>query len=224
MAEIAVDGQSPRPAALLRPRYVAAAGAGIAVMIAAILAGNLWFLNFVHVMAGALWTGIDLFLGFVIGPVMRSVSLDTRRATIAVSPAAFATDATRVPELWLIPADGKPRPLHVRESLETIDFTATSVGAIGGDFYSHAGGGSVRQLADCAYFTVEERRTTGRASGGGNGRCSIVVCLSGQGRLTSVGGDEPISAMQTLLVPARAGPWTASASNGDLRLLVAQPA
>ena len=83
MAEIAVDGQSPRPAALLRPRYVAAAGAGIAVMIAAILAGNLWFLNFVHVMAGALWTGIDLFLGFVIGPVMRSVSLDTRRAMIA---------------------------------------------------------------------------------------------------------------------------------------------
>lgn len=83
MAEIAVDGQSPRPATPLRPRYVAAAGAGIAVMIAAILAGNLWFLNFVHVMAGALWTGIDLFLGFVIGPVMRSVSLDTRRAMIA---------------------------------------------------------------------------------------------------------------------------------------------
>ncbi len=26
-------------------------------------------------------------------------------------PAAFSADATRVPELWLIPADGKPRPL-----------------------------------------------------------------------------------------------------------------
>ena len=31
--------------------------------------------------------------------------------TIAVVPAAFTADATRVPELWLIPADGKPRPL-----------------------------------------------------------------------------------------------------------------
>lgn len=38
-------------------------------------------------------------------------TVDTRRGTIAVVPAAFAADATRVPELWLIPADGKPRPL-----------------------------------------------------------------------------------------------------------------
>jgi anti-sigma-K factor RskA len=38
-------------------------------------------------------------------------SVDTKRGTIAVVPAAFTADATRVPELWLIPADGKPRPL-----------------------------------------------------------------------------------------------------------------
>lgn len=38
-------------------------------------------------------------------------TVDTRRGTIAVVPAAFTADATRVPELWLIPADGKPRPL-----------------------------------------------------------------------------------------------------------------
>jgi anti-sigma-K factor RskA len=30
---------------------------------------------------------------------------------IAVVPAAYNADATREPELWLIPADGKPRPL-----------------------------------------------------------------------------------------------------------------
>jgi hypothetical protein len=34
-------------------------------------------------MSGALWTGIDLFMGFVVGPVLRKVSLDTRRAMIA---------------------------------------------------------------------------------------------------------------------------------------------
>ena len=38
--------------------------------------------NFVHVMTGALWTGIDLFMGFVVGPVLRSVSFETRRAII----------------------------------------------------------------------------------------------------------------------------------------------
>ena len=67
----------------LRPWYLAAAVAALAVMIAAILGDNRWFLDFVHVMSGALWTGIDLFMGFVIGPVLRRVTLDTRRAMIA---------------------------------------------------------------------------------------------------------------------------------------------
>jgi hypothetical protein len=67
----------------LRPWYLAAALAALAVMIAAILGDSLWLLNWVHVMAGSLWTGIDLFMGFVIGPVLRAVSLDTRRAVIA---------------------------------------------------------------------------------------------------------------------------------------------
>ena len=67
----------------LRAWYLVAAAAAFAVMTAAILGDSLWFLNFVHVMTGALWTGIDLFMGFVIGPVLRRVSLDTRRAMIA---------------------------------------------------------------------------------------------------------------------------------------------
>jgi len=35
------------------------------------------------VMAGALWTGIDLFMGFVIGPVLRGLPFEARRAMIA---------------------------------------------------------------------------------------------------------------------------------------------
>ena len=54
----------------------------VAVMVGAILAKNFWYLNFVHVIAGLLWTGIDLFMGFVIGPIMRTLSLDARRAMI----------------------------------------------------------------------------------------------------------------------------------------------
>ncbi len=38
-------------------------------------------------------------------------TIDTSRGRIAVVPAAYSADATREPELWLIPADGKPRPL-----------------------------------------------------------------------------------------------------------------
>lgn len=83
MTETVIAAPDARIAAPLRFWYLAAAAAAFVIMIAAILGDNLWFLNFVHVMTGALWTGIDLFMGFVIGPVLRRVSLDTRRAMIA---------------------------------------------------------------------------------------------------------------------------------------------
>ena len=64
--------------------WVALAFAG---MIAAILAEDRWVLNFVHVMFGILWTGIDLFMGFVLGPVMRGLDMPVRRLlTIRLMP------------------------------------------------------------------------------------------------------------------------------------------
>jgi hypothetical protein len=83
LADTTLARPTARVAAPLRPAYIAAAAAALAAMIVAILGSSLWLLDFVHVMAGALWTGIDLFMGFVIGPVLRRVSLDTRRAMIA---------------------------------------------------------------------------------------------------------------------------------------------
>jgi hypothetical protein len=52
------------------------------VLIAAIQIDIPWLLNFVHVMSGVLWTGIDLFMGFVIGPVLRKSPIPARRAII----------------------------------------------------------------------------------------------------------------------------------------------
>lgn len=70
------------PTNLIRWHYLWYAGAAIAVMIVAISLHNLWFLNFVHVLAGLLWTGIDLFMGFVLGPVLRSVDVAVRREVL----------------------------------------------------------------------------------------------------------------------------------------------
>jgi len=64
---------------LIRWRYLWYVAAALLVMIAAILYGNTWFLNWVHVMSGVLWTGIDLFMGFVIGPILRRVSVPVRK-------------------------------------------------------------------------------------------------------------------------------------------------
>ena len=83
MSDAAVNAEIARPAAALRPWYLVASAIAFSVMVVAILGPSLWFLNFVHVMAGVLWTGIDLFMGFIIGPILRSVSFETRRTIIA---------------------------------------------------------------------------------------------------------------------------------------------
>ncbi|HMJ43197.1 MAG TPA: anti-sigma factor [Pseudolabrys sp.] len=50
-------------------------------------------------------------------------TIDTRSGSIAVQPAAFSADATREPELWLIPADGKPRPLGMLRADRAVSIT-----------------------------------------------------------------------------------------------------
>jgi len=50
-------------------------------------------------------------------------TVDAKRGTIAVVPAAFSADATRVPELWLIPSDSKPRPLGILRADRTVTIT-----------------------------------------------------------------------------------------------------
>ncbi len=129
----------------------------------------------------------------------------------------------RVDDWGRVGLDGKPRPLHVAESLATIDYSARTTGPVRAPAVEHPAGGSVRRLADCQYFTVEERRAQ-RTSGGGNGSCSIVVCLGGTGTLGTAAGEIALAPMSTWLVPAEAGPWTATAAPlSGLRLLVTQP-
>ncbi len=64
---------------LIRWSYLWCALAAIAVMIVAIMIHDLWFLNFLHVFSSLLWTGIDLFMGFVLGPILRRLDLPVRR-------------------------------------------------------------------------------------------------------------------------------------------------
>lgn len=54
---------------------VAVVLAGLVVTIAT---NPLWAIDFYHVVGGALWTGLDLFLGFVIGPILARLSIPAR--------------------------------------------------------------------------------------------------------------------------------------------------
>ncbi len=70
------------PEGLFRWHYLWYALAALVVMIVAIAIGNLWFLNFVHVASSLLWTGIDLFMGFVVGPIVRRLDPSIRREIV----------------------------------------------------------------------------------------------------------------------------------------------
>ncbi|HJT85288.1 MAG TPA: hypothetical protein VJ697_12480 [Nitrososphaeraceae archaeon] len=55
----------------------------IGVLIIAIVTANLLLLNYVHVFTSILWTGTDIFMAFLLGPVLRKVSLSTRKEIIS---------------------------------------------------------------------------------------------------------------------------------------------
>ena len=50
-------------------------------------------------------------------------TVDIKRGTISVVPAAFTGDATHVPELWLIPPGGKPLPVGLLSADKPVTIT-----------------------------------------------------------------------------------------------------
>ena len=55
----------------------------IGAVIVAVLSANLLILNYVHIFTAILWTGTDIFMGLLLGPVLRNVSLSTRKEVIS---------------------------------------------------------------------------------------------------------------------------------------------
>jgi mannose-6-phosphate isomerase len=121
--------------------------------------------------------------------------------------------------------DGKPRPLHVRESLETIDFSRSGFGPQAPAWRLDPCGGETRLLVDCQFFRVEERRLAAGAVlrvPGGN-TCAVLICLAGSPVLTTPEGAVALAAIETALVPAVAAEWILSAGENPTRILLAAP-
>ncbi|MBI4331561.1 MAG: hypothetical protein HY673_09800 [Chloroflexi bacterium] len=59
---------------------VLALGLPVGGLVYADISGSITILNYVHVMTGGLWTGIDLFYGFVMGPVLGGMDPGQRAA------------------------------------------------------------------------------------------------------------------------------------------------
>jgi hypothetical protein len=72
-----VVGERPR-VEIIPVRGLPIVAAIVIGLIIAIGTNSLWALDAFHVVGGGLWTGIDLFFGFVIGPIIGRMSIPAR--------------------------------------------------------------------------------------------------------------------------------------------------
>jgi hypothetical protein len=66
------------PASIVPLRGLPIVGAVLVFIIVSIAGNWPWALTFLHVAGGGLWTGVDLFMAFVVGPTMRRLSIPAR--------------------------------------------------------------------------------------------------------------------------------------------------
>ena len=86
MATLTAEGMAPRAADAPPRRAIQVVplkglpivGAILAFLVVSIAANWQWALMFYHVAGGGLWTGIDLFVGFVVGPILGRLSIPAR--------------------------------------------------------------------------------------------------------------------------------------------------
>src|SRR5436305_2600526 len=90
MADVALTGVSEEredapPPPLTIPHFDIVPRVGLALsailiagVIASIATDSRWAVDFFHVAGGAAWTILDLFLGFVLGPIMGSMTVPAR--------------------------------------------------------------------------------------------------------------------------------------------------
>lgn len=120
--------------------------------------------------------------------------------------------------------DGKPRPLHVTESMETIDFSRTGFGPHPPEPWRALDSVSKeRQLVECPHFVLREQRVRGPLNQATDELCAVVTCVAGHGALSTPAGKVALSLLQTVLVPADAGSWRIEPADGPMDLLVATP-
>jgi hypothetical protein len=89
MAEVAIPAPSAPPIARDGPPVIPAfeivpraglpiVGIVLIALIVAIATNGFWALDFFHVVGGAGWTALDLFLGFILGPILGRLSIPAR--------------------------------------------------------------------------------------------------------------------------------------------------
>jgi len=119
--------------------------------------------------------------------------------------------------------DGKLRQLHLREALETINFTGEEPPSGGRGKTADETGLMVDHLVDCYAFSLSRMRLDRRPwAGDTNGAFAILVVIGGQGRLVADDAAMELAVGDTVLVPADVGEYVFETPQ-TLEVLIAAP-
>lgn len=102
-------------------------------------------------------------------------------------------------------SDGQPRPLHVHQALECVDFRRGPVNRITPTI-DRTAGPACEEMVKCPYFTIRRHRVVEPLLIHDDERCHILIGLGGS--LTCQGGEgsQRVSVGEAVLVPASALP------------------
>jgi len=75
---VAADAPIAQPFEIVPRKALPIVAIVLAGVVVAIARDVRWGLVFCHVVGGGLWTAIDLFVGFVVGPILRGMSIPAR--------------------------------------------------------------------------------------------------------------------------------------------------
>lgn len=99
--------------------------------------------------------------------------------------------------------DGRPRPLHVEQALEVIDFQHGPLSVQRPEPTNRL---EVQRLVACSQFVWDRWELQRPATIGGDQRCHVVLVVSGSLRVPGDAVPTPLAPGSTVVLPAAAGP------------------
>ncbi len=121
-------------------------------------------------------------------------------AGLLVAEIQQASDTTyRLFDWNRVDRDGKPRELHVRQSLATIDFARGPVAAV---TPSQVGETNIERLAACDKFVLDRRTVEAAQTITADHRFHILAVIDGNAKLVSESNSRSLHRGETVLVPA----------------------
>lgn len=117
-------------------------------------------------------------------------------------------------------ADGKPRPLHIRESLDATNF---GFGPISAQVAKPTEQPHVQRLVHCDKFVLDRWTSFQEETLGGDNCFHILSVLQGSVQIAGDPSEQPLSMGQSALLPASLGPTLLTASPETILLDIYLP-